>query len=84
MKRENESAIAEYFQGGGEIQRVEGPVRFTERELIDYLTKCGFTVKYFAGDARPYACTRKRYSLSKLVQFANEQRRLQGLPPIML
>ena len=84
MKREDQSAIAEHFQGGGEIQRVNGPVRFTERELIDHLTKCGFTVKYFAGDGKPYACSRKRYSLSKLTQFANEQRRLQRLPPIML
>jgi hypothetical protein len=84
VKREDQSAIAEYFQGGGEIQRVQGPIRINERELIDYLASCGFPVKYFAGDTKPYACNGKRYSLDKIVRFANEQRRLERLPPIML
>ena len=38
MKREDQSAIAEYFQGDGEIQRGEPPIRVHERDVIDYLT----------------------------------------------
>ena len=84
MKREDQSAIAEYFQGGGEIQRVELPNRVHERDVIDYLTQCGLPVKHFPGEMKPYGCNGKRYSLEKRLRFATEQRKRQRLPPVML
>ena len=40
MKRTYESAIAEFFQGGGEVRRIETPVRVSERDFR-VSRKCG-------------------------------------------
>jgi len=84
MKRTDQRAIAEFFQGGGEIRRCEDPVRVSEQELFEYLAKCGLSVKFFPGEPRPYGCNGKRLNMGSLLRLANEQRSIQHFPPLML
>jgi hypothetical protein len=84
MKRTDRSAVEEFFRGGGEIMRIESPIRVGEQDLIDYLMQSSLPVKYFPGEKKAYRCNGKRYSLQALIQFANEHRRTRNLPPLML
>ena len=84
MKRTNERAIAEFFQGGGEIRRCKAPVRVSEQELFEYLAKCGLPVKVFPGEPRPYGCNGKRLNIGSLLRLANERRSVQQFPPLTL
>lgn len=84
MKRTDERAIEEFFQGGGEVTRCEPPVRVTEQELLEYLAKCGLAVRLFPGEPKPYSCNGKRFNIGSLLRFANEQRSVQQFPPLML
>ena len=81
MKRTYESAIAEFFQGGGEVRRIETPVRVSEQELFEYLAKCDLPVKVFVGELKPYGCNGKRFTMAALLRLANDR---QQSPPLML
>jgi hypothetical protein len=83
MKRRDQSAVEEFFQGGGEVLRVEPPVRVNEEELVNYLTRNGLPVKHFPGEQKGYKCNGKRYSLDALLRFANDVRRGRQLPACM-
>ena len=84
MNRTDRRAIDEFFQGGGEITRIEPPVRVSEQEVIEYLARRGSPVKQFPGELKRYGCNGKRYALDALIRFANDLRRAQGRPPFML
>ena len=84
MKAEDADAIARFVQRGGQILKVTAAVPASEQEVLTYLAGCGLTVKYFAGDAKPYACERRRYSVDGLVRLANTYRSAQQLAPLML
>ena len=81
MSSTDQHAITAFLDAGGRVSRVEGSVRVSEGELLDYLASCGVTARYRAGDSRTYVCQGKRMSMSKLVALANEHRRSHELPP---
>jgi len=84
MKPVDADAIARFVQRGGQALKVTAAVPASEQEVLAYLVGCGLSVKYFPGDARPYACQRRRYSVDGLVRLANTYRCAQQLAPLML
>lgn len=84
MKSDDESAIANFLERGGRVQKVEAAIAVKEPEVITYLASCGLKVKYFPSDMKGYSCNGRRYTLQGLMRLANTHRRTQKLPPFML
>ena len=80
MSPSNASAISAFLAGGGQIVRVQEPVRATTQDVLDYLQSCGIAAKY-SSNPNVYWYKRKRVSLSQVVVVANRQRRTRQLPP---
>ena len=84
MKPIDSDAIANFIAQGGQVLKASPAIPATEQDVLVYLASCGLRVKYVAGTSTPYACMKRRYSANGLLKLANEYRRSQKLPPMML
>ena len=84
MKPTDLDAIANFIAQGGLVQKARAAIPATEQDVLVYLASCGLSVKYIPGTLHPYACRRRRYNANGLLKLANEYRRAQNLPPMML
>ena len=84
MKAADADAIAQFVALGGKIRKLEDPVAVTDQQVLAYLAKCGLKVKCVPGEAKPYACIARRFSMDGLVRLANTYRAGENLPPMML
>lgn len=84
MKRDDETAIAEFLKDGGRIVKVEPDVPASVAECLAYLESCGVSAKYFPGDPKPYLCHKRRLSVNALFALANGYRRAQHLQPFAI
>ena len=83
MKASYETAIAEFLEAGGTVSQLKETESISAHELLRFLEKRGFEVRYFELQRR-YTYQGKRITLRALLAMANEQRSALGLPPFVL
>jgi len=72
--------VDDFLKQGGKVEKLQATIPVSAPEVLAYLAGRGIEVKY-SGASRTYVYERKRYSLSHLVQLANDHRRVENLPP---
>ena len=84
MKPTDFDAIANFLAQGGQVLKASAAIPATEQDVLVYLASCGLRVRYVPGTSNPYSCMQRRYNANGLLKLANEYRRSQKLPPMML
>ena len=76
-------AIADFFNKGGRVVRLQDSIPVTAPEVIEYLLASGIRASFSPRHSRLYLCNRKLVTMSKLVEIANGHRRARQLPPFV-
>ena len=75
--------IADFIQKGGRVVKLQPPIPITAPEVLNYLGTCGLSVNHAPRGLRLYVCKERLVSRRKLIEVANEYRRMQRLPPFV-
>jgi len=80
---EPQDVIADFIQNGGRVVKVQQTIPVTAPEVLDYLVACGLCASYSPRNLGLYIFEGKVLTLRKLIDVANEHRRIEELPPFV-